>query len=231
MAIFDTSKIYFSITDWRDQRTTLFRNATILPWDDDIKFYSDINQDAKMGDYYTMGFVENSLPLTNTINYKWTIGRKQYNQFNQEEFERFIKTKVSALVGQTVTEAILSNIRLKLSTDTNKVFDTVEDAIIGLEPEFRRKDTLDIVLPFNTAKVDENGLYKGYNVIYTPYMKPNNTGLVLDTSKIWVAAYPDNYVKMLEEESAVTGEIKFIARYQFKFGLTTTDATNLFTIA
>ena len=237
MAIFDTSKLYFDIDDWRTQEKTLFTYADIIPWDDHIQFVA-----RSAGASLPSGFsswtgvtVPNDTSIQEDVeyNYKYLVKLSDVHTYGVEKITELIKANIARLVGGAITSKMLTILTTSSSISGQQGIDT---AFVNnvLSREYYRRSTTQIILPFDNDKIDENGSYKGFPVVYTPYIKKPTSGTpfgsIIDMSQIFVAEYQSNGVKVLEEAYSDYGAVAIVGKYKFKVGLKDKLAAVRFTI-
>lgn len=235
MAIFDTSKLYFDIDDWRTQESTLFDNAVILPWDDNMAFVSrggtTVVESSPINAVAT--YNDESVQTVSYSNVNTMVRITDVHKYGKEMVTEIIKTQSARIVGSAVTRDLLECL---VKSDVLTSADSIDNAIANLGQPYYRRDTTTIILPITAKKIDENGLYKGFPVVYTPYLgttvanKPTK-GIVLDLSQVFVGIKESNGTKVVEEEYTTIGGIGFYGEYHYKVGVMSKTACALATLS
>ena len=222
MAIFDTSKTYFDIVDLRTQDFSLFDNAQILDWDDNVSFVSNISTSGSNNEVKP---VDNSIKIVTETNGTITLGRKTYNEWSDMDLEKFLKSHIANKIGSTMTSTLLREILSNTAVKSNASFG---DAMKLIDTRYWRRNAMKLILPIDSDNYDYgSGRYKGIDLIYSTYLASIATrtdvkemgGIILNTDNIFVQQYPSNGLKLLEEESALNSYMKWSYRYKFKAGI------------
>ncbi len=221
MAIFDTSKSYFDVTDWRTQDSGVFERCTVYDWDDDIKFISQANN--RVGDGQT-SLNDDSVQFESEYKGNYKLGLKTYNMYSDVQLEDFFKSLLSKTLGGGLTNTLING--LSTSNKIHNVDGGIDEAIKKLGTEYLRRQSLMIVLPIDADIIDNNtGYYKGIRTVYSPYMtvtprtEGQPYGLIVDLDDVWVAQYQDNKLRELYEEGLANAQKLFQYYYKFKFGV------------
>lgn len=222
MAIFDTSKTYFDIVDWRTQDFTIFDNAQILDWDDNVSFVSNISTSGSNNEVKP---VDNSIKIVTETNGTITLGRKTYNAWSDMDLEKFLESHIANKIGSTMTSTLLREILSNSAVQSNASFG---NAMKLIDTRYWRRNAMKLILPIDSDNYDYGtGKYKGIDTIYSTYLASIATrtdvkemgGIILNTDNIFVQQYPSNGLKLLEEESALNSYMKWSYRYKFKVGI------------
>lgn len=234
MAIFDTSKLYFDIDDWRTQESTVFDDAVILPWDDNMEFISrggaTVVGSAPLNAVAT--YNDESVQTVSYSDVKTMVRLTDVHKYGKDMVEKIVKLQSARIVGSHITRDLLTCLA---TSDKVTSSNSIDDAIVALGQPYYRRETTKIILPMTATKIDENGLYKGFPVIYTPYLSATTSnkptkGIVVDLSQIFVGIYQNNGTKVLEEKYSDIGAIGFVGKYNFKVGIMSKTACALSTL-
>lgn len=231
MAIFDTYKTYFDVTDWRAQDSSIFERCTMVDWDDNIQWLSRYSTAISNGQ---TTFKEDSVQFESEYTGKINLGVRTYNMYNDVQLEQYFKDCLAKNIGGALTSTLVNS--LMTSNKINNV-DTIEDAFKKLGTQYLRRSSLLLVLPITSEIIDNNtGSYKGVRCVYSPYVtvtprtEGNNYGMLIDLDSVWVAQYQDNKLRELIEESLVQGAKLWQYYYKFKFGIRDAGACAVFNV-
>lgn len=225
MAIFDTSAIHFDITDWRTQESTLFDNAKIVPWADNLNFYDRLTVQTKPGELDRVVLTDRTdkgVKYEKTFNY--SVKLSDVHLYGQSGITQMAKTDIARLLGSDLTKTLLT----LLVGDGFSDYADVDSGLYAFNREYYRRSTTKIILPVKAAKIDDNGKYKGFDVIYTPYLSWSNSkqnyGVILDTETVFASEYDRNGLTELNEERLDIGAVGLVGYYLFQVGVTDINA-------